>query len=153
MPEERLKSVREQLDDIENFHKWRWYIVLAWNIFLAIAFLVGTISFARNQDRLNNLAKDNRTLIRQNEHLALQAKQLAAQTRVLTVNHEHIFCGLKQNVVGRIKSSEKYLSDIRSGKRQPIPGITPADIAVGLARDRQALEDFERLKCGARGGG
>jgi outer membrane murein-binding lipoprotein Lpp len=155
MPEERLKTVRQQLDDIENFHKWRWRVLVFFGVILTVGFLVGSIAFVKNQNRLNDIATKNRALV---ADVAL----LSTQTNTLARSHGTVLCGLKSNIEKRIEEeeariarTEKFINDLKTGKRPPIPGITLADLLLSkaslerdLRRDQTALEDFSQLTCG-----
>lgn len=56
-------------------------------------------------------------------------------------------CGQRLNIAQEVAFSEKYLADLRSGKRKPIPGITIADIQTALRRQRATLAAYEPLDC------
>ena len=60
---------------------------------------------------------------------------------------EHALCALRADVSARAKDDQhsidnslKYLSDVRSGRRSPIKGITSGDILRGVQDKRNTLE-------------
>jgi hypothetical protein len=60
---------------------------------------------------------------------------------------EKALCSLRENLEVRVASSEQYLADVSSGEREPIQGITEADIITSLKNQRQTIDALSNLNC------
>lgn len=66
--------------------------------------------------------------------------------RIAQETHESL-CAFKQDLEERVRSQEKFLRDIREGRRIPIDGITENDLELALAARRATLESLHDLTC------
>lgn len=60
---------------------------------------------------------------------------------------ETALCALRLNLEQRVTDSRQYLTDVRSGKRKPIPNITTADINTGIRNQQQTIAALNNLDC------
>ena len=60
---------------------------------------------------------------------------------------EAALCGIKATEQRRIVASETYLEDVRTGRRDQVPGITEADIRTSIARSRDTIRALSKLHC------
>ncbi len=56
-------------------------------------------------------------------------------------------CASKTQTQAQVAASEQYLLDVKTGKRQPIAGISEADILTGIARQHTYLKALSVLAC------
>lgn len=62
---------------------------------------------------------------------------------------EKALCALRGNFEERIAASEEYLADVEAGRREPIAGITTADIQRGLDNQLATVNALSGLRCPA----
>lgn len=60
---------------------------------------------------------------------------------------KHALCAFQDSARQRYTDTEKYLDDVREGRRQLIPGLTEADLVRSLRRDRDTLDSIAFLDC------
>lgn len=68
-------------------------------------------------------------------------------TYTQTSEAERALCALRLNLEVRVADSEKYLADVRAGKREPVRGITEADIRTSIRNQRQTIDALSELDC------
>ncbi len=56
-------------------------------------------------------------------------------------------CAFKNDLTRRHDDGERYVEDVKSGKRELIPGITIADLERSLASQESTLEALVPLHC------
>jgi hypothetical protein len=56
-------------------------------------------------------------------------------------------CVYRSDLQQQLDSSRQYLSDISAGRRTPVPGISVADITVGIRRQQADLDALRDLGC------
>lgn len=60
---------------------------------------------------------------------------------------ERALCVLRGDLELRVGNSRKYLDDLDTGKREPIPGITRVDIVTGIQNQERTISALENLDC------
>ena len=58
-----------------------------------------------------------------------------------------VACARQDHLRDEVASSVKYLQDIHTGVRRPIPGITEADILHQIQSDRVEIIQSNKLHC------
>lgn len=56
-------------------------------------------------------------------------------------------CAQRRNLQLQTDASVRYLQQIHSGVRKPIPGISEADILSTITRSRKAIQAYNALDC------
>lgn len=56
-------------------------------------------------------------------------------------------CAFRLDLEVRIDNSRKYLDDLDTGKREPIPGITRVDIVTSLQNQERTIKALSSLDC------
>ena len=56
-------------------------------------------------------------------------------------------CALKMDLSRREDSSRRFMNELLSGERKPIPGITVADIRRSVRNQRATLQALKTLDC------
>lgn len=56
-------------------------------------------------------------------------------------------CTFKANIQDRLTASQQFLDQIRDGKRQPIPGISNADLQRSIDARQETLRSLSTLDC------
>lgn len=72
------------------------------------------------------------------------------ENRVLAaqgVEAKRALCVFRADLERRANDTAEYLAELRSGKREPIPGLTNADFARSLAAQRSTLKALADLEC------
>lgn len=59
----------------------------------------------------------------------------------------HALCTFRADLTGRRNDLVKYRDDVKSGRRQAVPGITKADIATSLHNQNATLRSLRGLAC------
>jgi hypothetical protein len=60
---------------------------------------------------------------------------------------ERALCALRFDLEVRIDNSRRYLDDLDTGKREPIPGITRVDIVTGIQNQERTIDALGSLNC------
>jgi hypothetical protein len=60
---------------------------------------------------------------------------------------QRALCTLRQDFEGRVQSSRDYLYDLDTGRREPLPGITRADIVTGIKNQERTIRALGNLDC------
>lgn len=60
---------------------------------------------------------------------------------------ESALCVLRGDLVTRAENSRKYLDDLDLHKREPIPGISRADIVQSIANQQRTIDALSGLNC------
>lgn len=64
-----------------------------------------------------------------------------------TSQAERALCALRADVEARVANAERYLADVKAGRREPIRGITVADIKRSLRDQRRTIDSLMILDC------
>lgn len=110
------------------------YIILV--VVAALAISVQTYVLVHQQRRLDRQQDQTVALIHQNRMLAKQG----AQAR-------DAFCALRIERIQQIQQTKDYIADLEAGRRQPIPGITIADLKRSLLTPEGTLRATSDLGC------
>jgi hypothetical protein len=72
------------------------------------------------------------------------------QSRILREGgeaHNYLCYQKTVTIPQRVATAKAYIEDLRVGKRPPLPGITIADIQLGIDRDEAVLRALTRVNC------
>lgn len=61
---------------------------------------------------------------------------------------ETALCSFKHDVEARAENTQVFIDDIRTGRREPLPGISLADLERSHAIQRSTLKSLVDLECG-----
>lgn len=86
------------------------------------------------------LASTTTVLYLQSAHQRQNLAKIAVQTLVVQ-------CAQDKNLHAQLENGQKYLKDVRSGKRERIQGITDNDIIIANKRTSDALKAYKGLNC------
>lgn len=75
------------------------------------------------------------------------ARSTDQETERLAAETHSALCAFKGDVAERQRTARQYLADVRSGRREPIPGITVAEIAEAVRTRQDTLDALSSLDC------
>lgn len=64
-----------------------------------------------------------------------------------TSQAQHALCTLRNDLESRVVRSRDYLDDLDTGVRDPIPGISRADIVTGIQNQERTISALNNLDC------
>lgn len=68
--------------------------------------------------------------------------------RVVEAGQTHrALCAFKTDLAERASSTQRFIDDIRTGRRSAIPGITISDLELTLANRQATLDSLKELDC------
>lgn len=56
-------------------------------------------------------------------------------------------CALRGGLEDQIASSYKYIADVKTGRRKPIPHVSISDIQVSIARQQKTVSALSFVTC------
>lgn len=64
-----------------------------------------------------------------------------------TSQAEQALCALRLDLEVRVANAQKYLDDVDNGVREPIRGISKADITTSINNQRRTIDALANLDC------
>lgn len=87
----------------------------------------------------------------QNHRQTAAVQRLAEQNRIIVLQGKQAhdaLCVFRADLDRRAVDGENFIADLVAGRRDPIPGITIADLQRSVAGQRSTLEALSNLDCG-----
>ncbi len=60
---------------------------------------------------------------------------------------KNALCAVRQTTREQVRAQVKFLADVKTGKRPPVPGISDADILESIRRQQKFLSSLDPLDC------
>lgn len=98
---------------------------------------------ARQENTINDvqtIARENRTLIQRVEMLTTDARRAGVDTR-------SAICRFVVDLDRRNQQTEDFIAELKAGTREPIPGISIADLERSDQGQDATIKSFENLDC------